>query len=322
MPLDGHDFLVAQGWSGNGTGLREGAISRPLAIPQKKNLAGVGKDRDEAFPFWDHLFTAAAKSIQLKFASDDESDEDLASTEIKRTTTGILSNRRPVTGVSVNTSGTSTPDASDIIPRLNLLSVAKRNAARSNLYSRFFRGPILGPDDNPYTPTSPPSDDVDEKRRDKISRDEEMVESSAKKRKRDSEDDSARRQRKEERKEHKDREKEERRARRRERRAAREEKATEKHKKKKKRVGEVEKAKNQENDTVAKEEKKKRKGKEKKSKAKESTPTRDDLKGGEYNLVGELVPTLDPASTYSTSMYDERTDERHERKKKRKREDV
>lgn len=53
MPLDGHSFLVAQGWGGKGTGLRQGAISRPLAIPQKKTLAGLGKDRDEAFPFWD-----------------------------------------------------------------------------------------------------------------------------------------------------------------------------------------------------------------------------------------------------------------------------
>jgi hypothetical protein len=53
MPLDGHSYLVAQGWSGKGTGLRAGAISRPLAIPQKKTLSGLGKDRDEAFPFWD-----------------------------------------------------------------------------------------------------------------------------------------------------------------------------------------------------------------------------------------------------------------------------
>ena len=53
MPLDGHAFLVNQGWSGAGTGLRNGSISRPISIPQKRNLAGIGKDRDEAFPFWD-----------------------------------------------------------------------------------------------------------------------------------------------------------------------------------------------------------------------------------------------------------------------------
>jgi hypothetical protein len=53
MPLDGHGYLVSQGWKGKGTALREGAISRPIAIAQKKTLGGVGKDRDEAFPFWD-----------------------------------------------------------------------------------------------------------------------------------------------------------------------------------------------------------------------------------------------------------------------------
>jgi hypothetical protein len=53
MPLDGHAFLLSQGWSGSGSGLRNGAISRPITVTQKKTLAGIGKDRDEAFPFWD-----------------------------------------------------------------------------------------------------------------------------------------------------------------------------------------------------------------------------------------------------------------------------
>jgi hypothetical protein len=53
MPLDSHSYLVSQGWQGTGSALREGAISRPLALAQKKTLAGLGKDRDEAFPFWD-----------------------------------------------------------------------------------------------------------------------------------------------------------------------------------------------------------------------------------------------------------------------------
>jgi hypothetical protein len=53
MPLDGHNYLVSQGWGGKGKALRDGAISRPLIVAQKKNLSGVGKDRDEAFPFWD-----------------------------------------------------------------------------------------------------------------------------------------------------------------------------------------------------------------------------------------------------------------------------
>ncbi|KAJ7366995.1 hypothetical protein DFH08DRAFT_836194 [Mycena albidolilacea] len=149
MPLDVHSHLVSQGWTGSGTGLRQGAISRPLAIPQKKTLAGLGKDRDEAFPFWDHLFSAASKSIQIKLSgddSDDDSDSAPNAPSLKRTSTGILSNRRPVTGPSAD-SGATTPDADDdTSPRLSLLASAKREAAKRVLYSRFFRGPVLGPD--------------------------------------------------------------------------------------------------------------------------------------------------------------------------------
>ncbi|KAJ7784445.1 hypothetical protein B0H16DRAFT_1670795 [Mycena metata] len=153
MPLDSHSYLVAQGWTGSGTGLRQGAISRPLAIPQKKTLAGLGKERDEAFPFWDHLFSAASKSIQIKISKDGEDTDDDSDAEpnvnvsFKRTSTGILSNRRPVTGATpAHDSGATTPDTDDTSPRLTLLATAKREAAKRNLYSRFFKGPVLGPD--------------------------------------------------------------------------------------------------------------------------------------------------------------------------------
>ncbi|KAJ7761607.1 hypothetical protein DFH07DRAFT_867738 [Mycena maculata] len=158
MPLDGHSYLVSQGWTGSGTGLRQGAISRPLAIPQKKTLAGLGKERDEAFPFWDHLFSAASKSIQIKISGDgsdsDGSDpEPNANISLKRTSTGILSNRRPVTGATAGSSGSTTPDVEDTPPRLSLLATAKREAAKRGLYSRFFRGPVLGPDSPASEPT-------------------------------------------------------------------------------------------------------------------------------------------------------------------------
>ncbi|PFH53993.1 hypothetical protein AMATHDRAFT_136064 [Amanita thiersii Skay4041] len=148
MPLDGHAYLVAQGWAGKGSGLREGAISKPLAIPQKRNIAGLGKDRDEAFPFWDHLFTAAACSIQLKIHNSDSEDEadsgkDESAPVWSRTSTGILSNRRPVTGTSAQSSGASTPNPADQPPKYNLLVTAKREAAKRSLYSRFFRGPVI-----------------------------------------------------------------------------------------------------------------------------------------------------------------------------------
>ncbi|KAG2129149.1 hypothetical protein DEU56DRAFT_818059 [Suillus clintonianus] len=164
MPLDGHSYLTSYGWSGKGTGLRTGAIDRPLAIPQKRNLSGVGKDRDEAFPFWDHLYSAATKAITIKIADgddDDDADADdnedsLGSTtlQLKRTATGIISNRRPLSGTPA--SGTSTPDL-DSHPRISIMTIAKREAARKGLYSRFFRGPTLAPDDPSNLTSSPPS---------------------------------------------------------------------------------------------------------------------------------------------------------------------
>jgi len=66
-----------------------------------------------------------------------------------RTTTGILSNRRPISGTPI-TSGSATPSEpeSSFTPRLSLLAMAKRESARRILYARFFKGPILGPDTN------------------------------------------------------------------------------------------------------------------------------------------------------------------------------
>jgi hypothetical protein len=76
--------------------------------------------------------------------------KDTSSTlELRQTSTGILSNRPPIVGTSCVSSGTTTPTTSDSssAPRLSLLALAKRETARRGLYSRFFRGPILGPDD-------------------------------------------------------------------------------------------------------------------------------------------------------------------------------
>jgi hypothetical protein len=182
MPLDSHSYLTSQGWSGKGKGLRDGSLVRPLAIPRKRTLAGVGKDRDEAFPFWDHLFSAAAKAIRVRIASDHEDDGDRdqsvsvcvplsslfsplkssvkdneraggSTLRVTRTTTGIISNRRPATGTPA-ISGQTTPSTSEDAecaprPSLNLLSTAKREAAKRSLYSRFFSGPVLGPDVSP-----------------------------------------------------------------------------------------------------------------------------------------------------------------------------
>lgn len=76
------------------------------------------------------------------------------SRSLARTTTGIISNRRPVAGTPADTSGASTPTLplkEGDQPRLSLIAAAKREAARSGLYSRFFRGPVLGPDSDEAT---------------------------------------------------------------------------------------------------------------------------------------------------------------------------
>ncbi|KAI0670938.1 hypothetical protein C8Q78DRAFT_974032 [Trametes maxima] len=161
MPLDGHGHLVKQGWSGKGTGLRHGAISKPITVVQKKTLAGIGKDRDEAFPFWDHVFQAAAVSIQLKLHkdsddesntdSDNESGDQTPGMDLKRTATGIISNRRPLSGTPALSGATTPADSSSSsgssFPQLSLMATAKQQAARRMLYASFYRGPVVSGED-------------------------------------------------------------------------------------------------------------------------------------------------------------------------------
>ncbi|KAF8580112.1 hypothetical protein K439DRAFT_1637240 [Ramaria rubella] len=155
--LDSTSYLTSFGWQGKGNGLRQGSVSRPLSIPQKRTLAGLGKDRDEAFPFWDHLFSAAAKSIKIKVSQEDDTEADgpqdnaafLTEPSLLRTATGILSTRRPVLGTPAS-SGSVTPADSTLQTsmHLTLMATAKRESARKRLYARFFKGPVLGPEIN------------------------------------------------------------------------------------------------------------------------------------------------------------------------------
>ena len=109
------------------------------------------------------MFTAAATSIKVKLYKDD-GDEDTvsrslqahtiliicrqdtpqpsgSSTPIDRTSTGIISNKPQKVGLSAL--GTLTASKSTV---MSVISLAKRESARRGLYSRFFRGPVLGPD--------------------------------------------------------------------------------------------------------------------------------------------------------------------------------
>lgn len=67
MPLDGHAFLTAQGWQGKGSGLRQGAIHRPIAAPLKVSQGGVGKDKVEAFAFWEQYVLLSILIIMFLF---------------------------------------------------------------------------------------------------------------------------------------------------------------------------------------------------------------------------------------------------------------
>ncbi|CAD6579149.1 MAG: hypothetical protein TREMPRED_002410 [Tremellales sp. Tagirdzhanova-0007] len=55
--------LSRQGWKGKGTALKIGHATRPLPVVQKKTLSGIGKDRDEAIPFWDQIFASTAATL-------------------------------------------------------------------------------------------------------------------------------------------------------------------------------------------------------------------------------------------------------------------
>ncbi|WOO83368.1 uncharacterized protein LOC62_05G006892 [Vanrija pseudolonga] len=103
-----HDHLLKQGWKGKGTALKDGHITRPLATVQKKSMGGIGKDRDEAVPFWDHIFAATAASIASS-------------------------------STSPATSGANTPTTSST-PTLSIAARSGREIAKRQLYSSFFRG--------------------------------------------------------------------------------------------------------------------------------------------------------------------------------------
>lgn len=80
------------------------------------------------------------------------------SVDLKKTSTGIISNRRPVSGISVHPESSSHPTSNAL--RLNILTSAKREFARRQLYSRFYRGPVVSPfeDTTPnvnFTPNPP-----------------------------------------------------------------------------------------------------------------------------------------------------------------------
>lgn len=210
MPIDTHSYLTSRGWKGKGTALREGGLERPIVQAQKNNLKGLGKDRDDGFQFWDHIYSVASSTIQIQVAtSDDEGDSEEQRRSnpdpsiIKReegslqlTSTGILSNRRPTISRRASSDNLGsisqgrTPDSNNSsLDRRDLFTMAKREAAKVELYRRFARGGIF------YE-----GEKADEKMKITLSQPEERPESDEKARRREE-----RRKRREERRQKKER---------------------------------------------------------------------------------------------------------------------
>ncbi|TIA84459.1 hypothetical protein E3P98_00124 [Wallemia ichthyophaga] len=133
--LDPSVYLQAQGWQ-VGKGLKHNSISRPIPAPRKRDLNGIGRDRDDGHLFHSSLFDAAAKAIQIKVDDSDDSDSDKdkdkdadtpQSLNISRTSTGILSTRTPSSAPSVPASQVA-------------FGQAKQSIAKRKLYSRFTQG--------------------------------------------------------------------------------------------------------------------------------------------------------------------------------------
>jgi hypothetical protein len=124
--------------------------------------------------FLSSLFTAAATSINVKLYNDDGDEDDTVSrcfshssstltrphqdtppqsgsrTPLDRTSTGILSNKPQKAGLSVLEAPVALQSN-----RVSIMTLAKRETARRGLYSRFFRGTVLGPDPEAGDPPAP-----------------------------------------------------------------------------------------------------------------------------------------------------------------------
>lgn len=65
MPLNASHYLTKHGWKGHGTpldGEKGRGLKKPLIIPQKRNLGGIGQNRDRAVEWWDDIFAVGINS--------------------------------------------------------------------------------------------------------------------------------------------------------------------------------------------------------------------------------------------------------------------
>ena len=65
MPLNTAQYLTKYGRKGHGSPLDgEGGrgLKKPLLIPKKRSLSGIGQDRDRAVEWWDDVFAVRIRA--------------------------------------------------------------------------------------------------------------------------------------------------------------------------------------------------------------------------------------------------------------------
>ncbi|BGP58279.1 hypothetical protein JCM8202_000959 [Rhodotorula sphaerocarpa] len=134
-PFDAGTYLRGLGWQGPGSSLNNSKDGRakPVTVVQKKTLAGIGRDRDTSFAWWDAIFSSVANKVGT------------AQPEQQRTTTGILSHRPPPSKLNAydedrSKSGSETPKTG---LNLDAMAAVKLEQARRQLYSGFLRGTVI-----------------------------------------------------------------------------------------------------------------------------------------------------------------------------------
>ncbi|CAD6981547.1 unnamed protein product, partial [Tilletia controversa] len=119
MPLNTTTYLTGRGWEGKGSPL-DGAngrgLKKPIVIPHRKNLAGLGRDRDRADEWWDCVFQTGAQSLLIGQKKEGES---AAKEKVEE---GVLGGQK------------TTP---------SLISRARREHVRKMLMSNFHSGGLL-----------------------------------------------------------------------------------------------------------------------------------------------------------------------------------
>ncbi len=116
-------------------------------IKVKVDLSESGEDESV------RPFSSRSQHDNTSFSfAQDTSDGPSTRPHLHRTSTGIISHRRPISGTpALSNSGSTTPSSSsDPFTRrrnISLLTAAKQEAARRTLYSMFFRGPVMRSDD-------------------------------------------------------------------------------------------------------------------------------------------------------------------------------